>query len=63
MKKFEMFLELSKCDPETRSEQVLFGKIASVDLHVASLPQTLQVKKKKKGREEKTLQCLQSAVK
>lgn len=43
---------------------MLFGKIASGDLHLASLPKTLQVKKKRKeGREERTLLCLQSAVK
>lgn len=50
---------------ETRGEQVLFGKVASVGLHVckfATNPSSEKKKKKRRkerGKEEKPLQCLQ----
>ena len=39
MKKFEILLELPKCDIETRYEQILLEKMVLVDLLNARLPQ------------------------
>ena len=46
MKTFDIFRELTKCDPETQSEQMLLEKKkAPIDLLDAGLPQTFNLQK------------------
>ena len=43
MKKFEIFLELPKCDAEMWSKQMLLGKMVLIDLLNAGLPQAFKL--------------------
>ena len=43
MKRFKILQELTKCDTETQSEQMLLEKLAPTDLLDAELQQTLNL--------------------
>lgn len=51
---FEILQELSKCDTETRNEQMFLAKMLPIDLPDAGLPQTFNLQ---------NTQCLPSATK
>ena len=57
MKKFGILQELAKCDTEIRSEQMLLGKMARIDLLNIGLSQTFSLFKKKK-KNAVSVKCL-----